>query len=64
MLRFEAKRFGNNLVIQRHVRDLMGNIISASYKELKNLDVFPLQTQAELERWFNESKAEEKYCTK
>ncbi|MCY9861375.1 hypothetical protein OTK49_02440 [Vibrio coralliirubri] len=64
MLNFVAKRTDNGVMIQRHVKDLMGNIISATYKEINNIDTSSINSKETLERLYNESKAPEIYCSK
>ena len=61
MLKFEGKYDGSTLIIHCVVSDLMGGVISVTHKRLTGVEVPPLNTQDELERWYNTSKAPEQY---
>ncbi|WP_210499454.1 hypothetical protein [Vibrio crassostreae] len=63
MLKFEGKYDGSTLVIHRVVSDLMGTTISVTYKKLSGVEIPPLNTQDELERWYETSKSPECYST-
>lgn len=62
MLRYQAEiKENGDLLIACFVTDLMGMTISKTYKRFENVDVYPRDTQDELDHWFQSSDNKEIY---